>query len=128
MDPRFFAPSGEARGFGLQTLAADDRFGQRFARAAAAFFGAGLVDLVVPLGGVGQNQHLVARDLQEAAANGHRLLGAALLDAHDARQQRGQQRRMARQDTDHAIGARRDDHVHGFFGEDFAFGGHDLHS
>jgi len=47
---------------------------------------------------------------------------AAALDANDARLQRGQQRRVARQDAHHTFGARRNHHVNRLFGEDFSLG------
>jgi len=105
-----------------------DRFGERFAGSAAALFGPGFVDFVGALGGVGQDKHLVAGDLQEAPADRHGFFRATLLDAHYAWQQGRQQRRMARQDTDDAFGARRDHHINRIFGEDFTFSGDDLHS
>jgi hypothetical protein len=128
VDPGFFAAEGEAGCFGLEALACADRFGERFARSAAAFFGAGFVNFVGALGGVGQNQNLVAGDLQEAAADGHRFFGTALFDAHHAWHQGGQQWRVARQDAHDAFGAGRHHHIDCLFGIHFAFGGYDLHS
>ena len=122
------ALDGEPGRLSLQALAADDRLLQRLSRAKPRRLGARCVDLVLAFGRVGQNQHPVACHLQEPAPNRHRLLGCATLHAHHPRQQRGQQRRVARQNTHDAIGARRHDHVHTFFGEDLAFRGHDLHS
>ena len=69
LDAGLLAAYREARRFGLQALAGGHGLGQGLARASAAFLGACLVDLVGPLGGVGQNEHLIARDLQEAAAH-----------------------------------------------------------
>jgi hypothetical protein len=122
----FFAAQGEARGFGLEALASADRLGQGFASSAAALFGPCFVDFIGALGRVGQNQHLVAGDLQEASADCHRLFGATLFDADHAWQQGRQQRRMARQDTYDAFGARCDHHVNCIFGKDFAFRGDNL--
>jgi hypothetical protein len=128
VDSCFFAAQGETGGFGLQALASADRFGQRFARAAATFFGASFVDLVGTLGGVGQNQHLVAGDLQEAPADRHRLFRTTLFDAHHAWQQGRQERRVARQDAHDTLGARGDHHIHGVLSKYFAFRGDDLYT
>jgi hypothetical protein len=84
VDTRFFAAEGEAGCFGLQSLTRSDRFGQRFASATTAFFGPCFIDFVGALGRIGQNQYLVTGDLQEATADGHGLLGAALFDADHA--------------------------------------------
>ena len=128
VDPGLFPPQGEAGRFCLQALTAADRLGQVFASSTAAFIGAGLVDFVSALGRVGQDQHLVAGDLQEAAADGHSFFGRAFLDADYAWDQRGQQRRVARQNADHTLGARRHHHVDGVFGKDFPLSGDDLDS
>jgi len=128
VDPGFFAAQGEAGGFGQEALAGTDRLGDGFARPTAAFFGPGFVDFVGALGRVGQNQHLVAGDLQEPTADGHRFFGTTLFDPHHAWQQGRQKWRMARQDTYDALGARGDHHIHGVFGEDFALSGDDLHT
>jgi hypothetical protein len=92
----------------------------------AAFFRTDLVDLVGPFGSVGQNQDLVASDLQEAAANGHRFFGATFFDANNPRLQRREQRSMARQDAYNAFSARGDNHVDSLFGVDFSFSSDDL--
>ena len=128
VDARLCAAEGETSCFGLQALARAHRFGDRFARSATAFVGAGLVDFVGPFGGVRQNQHLVARNLEEAAADRHRFLGAALFDPHDTRQQGGQQRCVARQDAYDAFCAWGDDHIHRVVGVHFALRGYDLYS
>ena len=128
LDARFFAAEGESRRFSQEALAGTDRFGNGFAGAAAAFFGASFVDFVGALGGVGQNQYLVAGDLQKATADGHRFFGTTFFDPHHAWQQSRQKWRVPRQDTYDALGARGDHHIHGVFGEDFTLGGDDLHT
>jgi hypothetical protein len=128
LDADFFTAQCDPGGLGLQALAARQGFTQRLTRSTAAVFGTCLVDLVLPLGSIGQNQHLVARNLQEAAAHGHCLLGVTDLHADDARLQRCQQRGVARQDADDAFGARRDNHVDGFFGIHLSLGGDDLNA
>src|SRR5438270_13342582 len=97
LNARLLASDREAQRLGLQALTAGDGFGQGLARAAAALLGTRLVDFLGALGGVGQHEHLVARDLQEAAADGHGLLGAALLDPDHAGLGGGQLRRVAGQ-------------------------------
>jgi len=128
VNARFLAPQREPRCFRLQTLAGPDHLGEVFASPTAAFLGPCLVDFVGALGGVRENQYLIAGDLQKSAADGHRFFCAALLDSHHPRVERRQQRRVAWQDTDNALGARRDDHVHRVLGENFPFGGDDLNS
>ena len=126
-DARFLTPQHRARCLGLQPLTAGDRLRQRLASAAARILGASFVHFIGALRAIGQDQHLVASDLQEAAADGHGLFGTATFDAHYARVERGQQRRVPRQDAHHTFGAWRNHHVHGIVREDFALGGHDLH-
>jgi hypothetical protein len=128
LDASLLAMQRHSGRFSLEPLATDDRLGQRFARTAAAFFSARLVHFVGAFGRIGQDQHPIARDLQEAAADGHRFFGTAPLDADDPRAQRGQQRRVPRQDTHDAFGARRDDHVYGVFGEDLALSSDNLYT
>jgi hypothetical protein len=126
VDSGFFAADGESCCFGLEALARTDGFGERFACSTTTFFGSRFVDFVGAFGGVRQNQYLVSRDLQEAAADRHGFLGAALFDAYDARIQGGQQWGVAGQNADDPFGAGRDNHIDGIFGIDFAFSGHDL--
>src|ERR1051326_6427610 len=84
LDARLGPMQRDACSLCLQTLAAGDGVGQSLSGAAARFFGSRLVDLVGALRRIGQNQPLVAGDLQKPAADGPRLFGAAVLDAHDA--------------------------------------------
>jgi hypothetical protein len=128
LDAHLGSPHREAGQLGLELLAAPDSVDQRLARLAASFFGTGFVDFVGALGGIGQDQDLVAGHLQEAAADGHGLLGAALLDADDAWLERCQERRVARQNANDAFRAGRHDHIDGIVGKNFAFGGHDLNT
>src|SRR6266576_5621507 len=74
MNPGFGALDGEPRGLGLQSLTADDGFLERLARPTPRRLRPRLVDLVLAFGRVGQDQHPVARHLQEPAAHCHRLL------------------------------------------------------
>ena len=127
LNSRFLTPNREAGRFCLEALAADDGLGESFARTAARFLGARLVDFVGALGAVSQDQDLVTCDLEKAAAHGHGLFGAAPLDADHARLEGGQQGRVARQDADNAFGAGCDDHVDGVVGKYFPFRRDDLH-
>jgi hypothetical protein len=127
LDTGFFAAEHEACGLSLEPLARPDHLGQILARAAAAFFGARLVDFVGSFGGVGQDEDLIARDLQEAATDRHDFLDARFFDPHDTRMQGGQQWRVARQNAHHPFSARRHDHVDAIFGQHFPFGGDDLY-
>lgn len=85
VDARFSAPEGKAGGFGLQPLAANDGFLQCLARLAPSGISPRFVDFIFALGRIRQDEHVVPSNLQKAAADGERLLGAAVLDAHDAR-------------------------------------------
>jgi hypothetical protein len=105
VDTRFFTAQREAGGLCLQVLARAHELREVLASAAAAFFSAGFVDLVGALCGIGKDQHLIPRDLQKPAADGHRLFGAASLDPHDARHERGEQRRMPRQNAHDPLGS-----------------------
>jgi hypothetical protein len=80
---------------------------------------AALVDLVRALGRIRQDGHLAGLHFHEAAADREVLLAPDALDAQFARRQRGEQRRVVRQDAQLALRARRGDHVH-VFGEDQA--------
>lgn len=122
-----FATDGESGGFGLEAFAADDRFGECFAGSASTFLGPSLVDFVGSLRRIGQDQHLVAGDLEEAAAHRHRFLGAAFLDADDARLKRGEKGSVARKNADDAFGTRSNDHVDCIIRQDFTFRRNDLH-
>jgi len=122
----FGTPKRHARRFGLQALTTLNGLRQGLTSAAARILGASRVQLFRALGGIGQDQHLVAGDLQEATTDGHVFFGVAALDADLARLERGEQRRVARQDAQHALRAWSDDHVDGVIGEDLAFGGDDL--
>jgi hypothetical protein len=126
LDTHLGPPHREAGQLGFELLAASDSIDQRLARAAASFFGTGFVDFVGALGGIGKDEDLVARNLQKAAADGHGVFGAALLDAYDARLERCQQRRMARQDANDALSAGCHHHVNGIVGKNFTLGGDDL--
>ncbi len=128
VDARLCAAYREARRLGLQVLATGDRLGQRFSRSASTLFSPRLVNFFGALGGIGKDEHLVTRHLQKPAADSHRFLAATTFDAHDARLQRGQQRRVPRQDADHSLRTRRDDHVRGLFCENLTFGGDDLNA
>jgi hypothetical protein len=85
----FLAAERKPGGVGLQALAANDRLLQRFTRPTPTFLRAGFVHFVGTLGCVREDQHFVAGDLQEPAADRHRFLGTALLDADDPRLKRG---------------------------------------
>jgi len=126
LDADLMAAQRNPRSFGLQALTASHQLGEVLSRAASAFFGTGFVDLVGALGSIGEDQDLIARHLQEAAANAHGLLGARPLDADHPRNKRGQERRMAWQDTDHALGARRDHHIDRVFGINLTLRGNDV--
>jgi hypothetical protein len=127
VNARFFAAQSEPSGLRLETLACSHELGEVLSRAPAAFLGASFVDLVGALGSIGQDEDLVARDLQEPTADGHCFFVAALLDADNAGDQRGQERRVARQDADDALGARRHNHVDRVLREHLALRGHNLH-
>jgi hypothetical protein len=73
VDSGFFAAQHDARGFGLDALAAGGGFGQGALGLTAGFLGAGLIELVGAFRGVGQDQDLIAGDLQKSAADGHGL-------------------------------------------------------
>jgi hypothetical protein len=126
LDAHLGSAHREAGQLGFELLAAPDGLDQCFARLAASFLGTGFIDFVGALGGVGQDEDLVASDLQEAAAHGHGVFGAALFDADDAWLKRGQQWRVARQNADDAFCTGRHHHINGVFGKDLAFGGDDL--
>jgi hypothetical protein len=128
LNARFLPPQRDTRRFGLEPLASGDRFGQGLAGAAATLFGPRFVHFVSALGRVGQDEHLIARYLQKAAADRHGLFAATSLDPDHTRLQRGQQRRVPRQYANHALRPRRDNHVNRLFGEHFAFRGHNLHA
>src|SRR2546427_7389568 len=78
---------------------------------AARFLGAGFVDVVGPLGGVGQDRDLVGAHLEESARNEKELLLAVVADLHGAGCQRGQQRDVPRQDAKLAPRAGRDHEI-----------------
>jgi hypothetical protein len=98
------------------------------AGATAPFLCASFVDFIGALGRIGKNQDLIPSDLEKATTDGHGLFGAALLDPHHAWIERGQQRRVLRQNADETFRTGRHDHIDGIIREHFSFGGHNLYA
>ena len=126
LDARFFASQREPSALGQQALTTPDRLGEIFARTPPTFFRAGFVDFVGALGGIGQDQDFVARDLEESTADRHRALCASAFDAHNPWLEGREQGRVARQNADDALSTWRDDHVDVVFGVHLALGGDNL--
>jgi hypothetical protein len=76
---------------------------------------------------VGEDDHAVVADLEEAAGDGHDLFAAASQDTHLARHQRRDERRVPWQHGELALGAGRHDLVDALLGVDDAFGRDDLY-
>ena len=89
--------------------------------------GLGLVEIVAADGGVGQHGDLARLDFQDAAGDEDKLFLAVVgaLDAHGARLDAGDQRRVARQDAELALFAGQRDEL-GLAGEDALLGGDDV--
>lgn len=124
----FFASERIARGLRLEVIARANVVCYLLAGATASFLCARFVDFVGALGAIGKDQDLIPCDLEKTTANRHGLFRAALLDPHHARIERGQQRRMLRQNADETFRTGRHDHIDGVIREHFSFGGHDLYT
>ena len=86
-----------------------------------------LVQVVGAYGGVGQHGHLVRLNFEEAALHEHQFLYrlSRNLDAHGARLDLSEQRRMTRIDAQLAVDARQDDELRNA-GEDLLLGTDDV--
>jgi sodium/proline symporter len=93
--------------------------------AKAGGVGALLVDLVGPLGGVGEDDDLVVGDLEEAAEDGHGDDVAGDVGEHLAVAEGGHEGGVVREDGDLALGGGDDEALHVVALEDGAFRGDD---
>src|SRR6266545_4720896 len=112
-DERFLELSGNASEVDVRFPALE-----LLLRAAAGFLGAGDVDLLSALGGVGEDGHAVVADFEEAAGDGHVGLVVAALDAHDAGLDHREQGGVHGEDGEFALDAGGDDFVDTLLGED----------
>ena len=89
--------------------------------------GLGLVEVLAADRGVGEHRHRARLDFEDAAGDEDELLLAVVgaLDAHRARPDAGDQRRVARQDAELAVLARQGDELR-LAGEDLLLGGDDV--
>jgi hypothetical protein len=85
------------------------------------------VEFFDPLGGIGQDRHLLGRYFNETAENDDRLFPVAFLDAEFAGGKGGNEGRVVRQDAECAIRAGRNHHVDIRLREDDALARYDLY-
>jgi hypothetical protein len=112
-----YLDAGEGAGKGnfgshLGFCAGGSRGGLSFFGTAAGFLGAGEVDFIRMLGGIGQDNNPVGTDLHKAPGHSQIQLAAVLFDGKHARLEHGHKRRVLRQDTKLAVYTGRDNLIH----------------